>query len=272
MKIGDFSKLTKVSVRMLRYYDKEDVLKPQKIDNENGHRSYSITQVPTLQKVIMLRDLNFGINEIKEIITHWDKETLLNHMKERLQTTYQIIDEEQDRALKIQQAMEHIQKNETDRHYSVVIKSIPELLVLSLRRKMHHHFEEEILWNELYHFIQEKRLSIDQTRYNNIAIYHDSKDDSVDIEVAYIVKKKGINSASINYRTLDEVTLMASMMVYGSYQHIDEAYRSFVDWLSNHSEYSIGDTSRQITIIDHRHTNNEEDFLTEIQIPLVVTK
>lgn len=91
MKIGDFSKLAKVSVRMLRYYDKEDVLKPIEIDEITGHRSYSASQIPVLQKIIMLRDLNFSILEIKSIIKAWDKNTLLDYMEDQLQITNQIL-------------------------------------------------------------------------------------------------------------------------------------------------------------------------------------
>ncbi|MGM0123182.1 hypothetical protein IGI37_000548 [Enterococcus sp. AZ194] len=272
MKIGDFSKLTKVSVRMLRYYDKEEVLKPKEIDEVTGHRSYSISQVPLLQKIIMLRDLNFSISEIKAIINAWDKNTLLEYMEDQLQTTNQIIEQTQERSLKLQQVINHIHQNNIEKEYAIIIKSIPAFPIISLRRKMKNHFEEEKLWEELYNFVKKQHISIDQTRYNNIAIYHDTVDESIDIEVAFIVKKETKSSQTIHYRSLEEVHHMASMMVYGSYKNIDKAYHSFVEWLSQNTEYSLGETSRQITIIDGRHTKNESEYLTEIQIPLLLIK
>lgn len=272
MKIGDFSKLAKVSVRMLRYYDKEDVLKPIEIDEITGHRSYSASQIPVLQKIIMLRDLNFSILEIKSIIKAWDKNTLLDYMEDQLQITNQIIEQEQDRALKLQQVIRHIQQNNIDKQYTITLKAIPAFPIISLRRKMKNHFEEEKLWNELYDFVKKHHVPIDRRRYNNIAIYHDSDDGNIDIEVAFIVKKDIESSQNVYYRLLEEVQHMASMMVYGSYKNIDKAYHSFVEWRSQNTEYSLGETSRQITIIDGRHTIYENEYLTEIQIPLTLVK
>ena len=68
VKIGDFAKLAQVSVRMHRYYDKVGLLKPEQVDPYTKHRSHSINQVPTLRKIVMLRDLNFSVAKIKETI------------------------------------------------------------------------------------------------------------------------------------------------------------------------------------------------------------
>ncbi|GGG12974.1 TrmO family methyltransferase domain-containing protein [Paenibacillus aceti] len=63
-RIGEFSKLTQVSIRMLRYYDETGLLKPAQIDNQTGYRHYSVEQIPVLQKIIMLRDLGCSVAEI----------------------------------------------------------------------------------------------------------------------------------------------------------------------------------------------------------------
>ena len=48
-KIGEFSKLTQVSIRMLRYYDEAGLLKPASTDPWTGYRMYSADQIPTLR-------------------------------------------------------------------------------------------------------------------------------------------------------------------------------------------------------------------------------
>ena len=45
-RIGEFSKLTQVSVRMLRYYDETGILTPAEVDKWTGHRLYSVDQIP----------------------------------------------------------------------------------------------------------------------------------------------------------------------------------------------------------------------------------
>lgn len=62
-KIGEFSKLTQVSVRMLRYYDEVDLLKPVKVDKFTNYRLYSVEQIQTLQKILLLRDMDFPVKK-----------------------------------------------------------------------------------------------------------------------------------------------------------------------------------------------------------------
>ena len=72
-KIGEFSKLTQVSVRMLRYYDENGLLKPAQTDTFTNYRLYAALQIPTLNKIIFLRDLGFTVSEISIALGNWDK-------------------------------------------------------------------------------------------------------------------------------------------------------------------------------------------------------
>ena len=67
-RIGGFSKLTRVSVRMLRYYDEAGLLKPAAIDRFTGYRMYTTDQIPALQKICLLRDMDFNVTEIREVL------------------------------------------------------------------------------------------------------------------------------------------------------------------------------------------------------------
>ena len=59
-----FSKLTQVSIRMLRHYDEIGLLKPVEVDNFTGYRMYSAAQIPLLQKIILLRDSDFKMMKV----------------------------------------------------------------------------------------------------------------------------------------------------------------------------------------------------------------
>lgn len=45
LRIGDFSKLSRISIRMLRYYEKHNLLKPRYVDEESGYRFYAHEQI-----------------------------------------------------------------------------------------------------------------------------------------------------------------------------------------------------------------------------------
>ncbi len=65
--IKDISKLTNVSKQTLRYYDEVNVLKPS-IRLTNGYRMYSEEDLIKLQKIIVLKDCDFKLSQIKELI------------------------------------------------------------------------------------------------------------------------------------------------------------------------------------------------------------
>ena len=65
-KIGEFSVLSKTTIKTLRYYEKEGLLKPSFVD-ENGYRYYETNKLIELSKIISLRQIGFSISEIKKV-------------------------------------------------------------------------------------------------------------------------------------------------------------------------------------------------------------
>lgn len=81
--VKQVSDLTKISVRMLHHYDKIGLLKPTKL-TQAGYRLYDDEALETLQQILFFKELDFQLNEIKDIITnpHFDKmKALENHKK-----------------------------------------------------------------------------------------------------------------------------------------------------------------------------------------------
>ena len=67
-KIGEFSVLTQVSIKTLRYYDEVGLLKPARVDVDSGYRYYSASQVPRLHRILALKDLGFPLDRIAKVI------------------------------------------------------------------------------------------------------------------------------------------------------------------------------------------------------------
>ena len=93
MTVHEVSKLTGVSIRALQYYDKIGLLKPTGY-TQSGYRLYDDTALETLQQILLFRELEFPLKEIKEIISSadFDREkaleqqiTLLTMKKEHLE-------------------------------------------------------------------------------------------------------------------------------------------------------------------------------------------
>ena len=63
-KIGEFSKLTDLSVRTLRYYDECGILKPEYTDTFSGYRYYTEDNRKEAEDIKFMKDLDFSLEEI----------------------------------------------------------------------------------------------------------------------------------------------------------------------------------------------------------------
>lgn len=72
LRIGDFSKLSRVSIRMLRHYDKIGLLVPEEVDESTGYRYYSESQLPLAEKIQVLKTMGFGLSVIGEILVKYE--------------------------------------------------------------------------------------------------------------------------------------------------------------------------------------------------------
>lgn len=70
LRIGEFSKLSRISIRMLRYYDEISFLKQALIDVSTGYRYYNENQLFTCGKISALKEMGFSLAEITDIINN----------------------------------------------------------------------------------------------------------------------------------------------------------------------------------------------------------
>ena len=66
--IGEFSRLTHLSVRTLRRYHDAGLLEPASVDDATGYRSYSAEQIPTAQVIHRLRELDVPLLDVQRIL------------------------------------------------------------------------------------------------------------------------------------------------------------------------------------------------------------
>ena len=256
---------------MLRYYDEIGLLHPAQTDTWSGYRLYSIEQIPTLQKIVLLRDVKFSVAEIAVALEKWDNAFLMNELEHKKKEIQHEIFLEEQRVHQLEMAISAIKQKNMAMHYNVSFKSIPSFHIVSLRKVIPNYQCEGMLWSALYRFIKEEHLEILHQSNNNIAMYHDEghKDENVDIEVGIMVKKLGKNKDGFTFREVELVETMACMMVYGPYEKLAHAYQSFAYWLEQHREYKMVGVSRPIC---HKGPYDEEDsnqYVTEIQTPVI---
>lgn len=266
-KIGEFSKLMQVSVRMLRHYDEAGLLKPAKTDPVTGYRYYSAEQIPRLRRVLFLRDTGFGVAEMGPVLDSWNASAVARLLEEKKRAIIAEIAALESRVAKIDMGLRDLAEDALDLHADVAIKSVPGYPVLSLRRVIPDYYAEGRLWKELSAFAEANAIPVSGETFS---IYHDSdyRERDVDVELCAIVTELGQNQDGFTFRRTEPVEIMASGMVRGPFENIAGAFLALAGWLTRHEQYEMEGTSRQIV---HRGPWNEPDpagYLTEMQIPL----
>ena len=99
-RIGEFSKLTQVTIRMLRYYDEMGLLKPSQIDPRTNYRMYSVDQIPTLNKIIYLRDSGFNVAEIAIALNNGEDNFIAEQLDKKHEEIEQAIQIEKEKLRK----------------------------------------------------------------------------------------------------------------------------------------------------------------------------
>ena len=87
--IGDFARITHLSVKTLRHYHDVGLLEPDHIDAQSGYRYYATAQIPTAQVIRRLRDLEMPVREVREVLATADpdaRSALITHHLARLES------------------------------------------------------------------------------------------------------------------------------------------------------------------------------------------
>ena len=77
---GEFARMANVTIRTIRFYDKQGILKPSKV-SEAGYRLYTDEDFGRLQKILSLKYLGFSLEEIMALTIHDDREDMANSLK-----------------------------------------------------------------------------------------------------------------------------------------------------------------------------------------------
>ncbi|MCL1950891.1 MAG: MerR family transcriptional regulator [Turicibacter sp.] len=110
-KIGEFSKLTGVSTRMLRHYDSHGVFSPAEVDAKTGYRLYRPSQIAHLNQVLLLRDSGFKVEEINQTLEKLqDTGFLVSLLEAKLNQSQANILKEQDKIKKIEKQLRSLQE------------------------------------------------------------------------------------------------------------------------------------------------------------------
>lgn len=263
--IGEFSKINKVTTKTLRYYENIGLLKPGYVDQVNKYRYYTTQQLPKLHQIITLKQMGLSLNEIREVI---DKpEEIEKILVSKEQEILDLIKEEEYKLLRVRSYISNL-KGEKDMK-NIIIKSLPKVKVASMRKIIKN-------YDELFHLcpnIMAKEMerlecvcAVPSYCFN---IYHDGeyKDSNIDVEICEAILDLKEDSDILKFKEIDGIESAVCILHKGPYSALRETYSYVFDWIES-NKYTVIDNPRESYIDGIWNKENEEDWLTEIQIPV----
>ncbi|NJN80750.1 MAG: MerR family transcriptional regulator [Anaerolineales bacterium] len=173
IRIGDFSKLSRVSIKTLRYYDEMGLLKPIEVDRFTGYRYYDFDQLPRLYRILALKELGFSLDEINRFLEENSPvEQIRGMLKLRQSEIKQRVQEETNRLERVELWLKQIQQEDSMSNYDVVLKKIEGMKVASIRGIVPTPPDQRSLWNELMGYLYQNNIRMSGTP---MAIYHDAE-------------------------------------------------------------------------------------------------
>ncbi len=188
IQIGDFSKLSRVSVKTLRFYDEMGLLKPIEVDRFIGYRYYEFDQLPRLYRTagfasVALKDLGFSLEEIGHLLEgDLSTEQMRGMLKLRQAEIRQRVEEETARLERVDIWLRQIEQEECMSKYDVVIKKVEPVKVASVRGVVPTPPDQRTLWTELGSYLTQQHV---RTVGPCFTLYHDDehRDRDWDVEV-----------------------------------------------------------------------------------------
>lgn len=268
-RIGIFSKLVRVSARMLRHYEKCGLLYPAKIDHETGYRFYSMKQIPLISKIVKLRDMGFSIDEIGDILPSYDNARYLEKaLQKKAKEIQAAIAAEQARLEKLMDMRLQLQGGDESMIYDVKIKALPEIKAISLKEVIADYSEEEHLWEKMFQFIVENNIQISKgTGSYSDYLDDEYKENDVEIEISLPVNELGSGSNGFRFQQLKAIPCAATIRFSGSYDNYGRAMERLGTWIEENGYEVVGNV-RGVALHDLLTTTNPNEFLTELQIPV----
>ena len=267
LKIGEFSKLSRVSVRMLRHYDEIGLLKPAEIDRFTDYRYYREDQLPVIGRITALKDMGFPLADIVRILEVYDDRDQLEQFFSARQEELEKPSRDTEHKLTLLDTARKRLRKEENMSYNITVKTIPERYAATVQMTIPRYEDEGMIWGIL---VEETcRMNLAEADPCLAAVtYLDGEYKEKDVEMMAWKTVKGNyqDTEHVKFRTLPEETV-ASCTYKGSYTQITEVYSAVIAWMEANGYEPAGPMFNIYHVSPHE-TQNPDEFVTEICYPL----
>lgn len=261
--IGEFSRITSLSIKSLRLYHEKEILVPSEVDQFTGYRYYNETNIEFARTIKILKEYDFSLAEIKEIIDEFNDESeILQQLIKKKNEIEKKIARYKDISVSIDSIIKKERENKmrTENEFEIEEKEIETMLIAAYRMKGKYSDVGKgfgVLAKNFGREINGKAM--------NLYYDGDYKEDDADFEPCFPIRK-GKDTEGISVRELKGGKCV-SLIHKGPYELLGESYRKIFNYISTKG-YKAVIPSREVYIKGPGmiFKGNPNNYLTEIQI------
>lgn len=268
-KISAFSRLSKVSLKTLRYYDQIGILKPRKVDHDTGYRYYSADQLLELNRILIYKELGFTLPQITQLLQEdITLENIQGMFKLKRSEIQQNIDSEQAKLVRIEERMQLIEREgqfETGQDIRIKAEGAQTFLFQKAYGREEDipglfHQLDLLLTTEIRQLIQGPQVVL----WKNI----DGKEDEFEFEVGYFLTCELQSSLEpFQLRVLPPEPMMATMAFHSNSKFDVAACAHIAKWIEKNN-YQIKENEAGRELYISLSPERDAQFI-EIQIPIL---
>ena len=276
LSMGEFSALTRITIKMLRHYDEIGLLKPALRDARSRYRYYLADQFVDAQRIVALKDAGFPLGDIAALLSPAADQRSRNAAFERQRA--RAADLRRKAAFQLRQldALEGLFHGRATQ--AVAVKRLPDVLVASMRSG---DLRRRIPISEMF-----ERLEAEAAKRGARAdaspfmLLHGKAggDTADDVEAAVPLSRAFQPNAGIRVRTIRGADHAACSVYTGAYDQTASAISAIRQWAQRHGArisgplrevyLRFGADQKNYRLPKHWIAEAQSDFVTEIQAPI----
>jgi len=266
LRIGEFSTLTRLSARMLRYYDANGVLTPAATDDATGHRFYAASQVREATLIRQLRDVGFSVSAIAALLPLRDDPDTLGRAL-AVQRDQLIADAEAARRRIAEIDRLISQTNRRAIMAEITVTTHPAQRVVALRTTIDTYADEHKAWIAAMEAIRAQGIPLASGLCG--ATFHDLeyREADIDIEVWEPVGPDAVAAEPLTIRELPEQKVAVATF-RGGYDQFGPVNEQLAEYITSSGLEFAGPMYNRY-IVGPADTQNTDEYVTEVCVPVV---
>jgi DNA-binding transcriptional MerR regulator len=239
LRIGEFSRLSQVTIKALRYYDDMNLLKPAHIDKFTGYRYYSVDQLQRIHRIVAFKELGLSLEQIANVLhDNLSSEHIREILRMQEAEIKQRIAAEQARLAQVEFRLRMIDMEDHMPDLEVIVKPIAPLRALTLRTSISIDYQSMIAFQaEIEQAMTQYHFRLDSP-LTEIHYADEFQMDYQDVEFVFPVDESQTQdvpletAGTLELKTVPGLALAASYIHRGyDSEHISDALAVLQRWI-----------------------------------------